>query len=51
MDRNGRFQPQTIGDVLYIERVSCADHSDREYLVNDDGGLKTLYKAFYSPAE
>jgi hypothetical protein len=36
--------------VLYVERVSCEEHSDRQYLVNAVGELRTLYWAFNSPA-
>jgi hypothetical protein len=49
MDRM-TFQPQEIGGVLYEERLRCADHLDRQYLVCADGELSTLYWAFHSPA-
>ena len=49
MLRNETFSPREIGGVLYVERVSCKDHSDRQYLVNADDELRTLYWAFNSP--
>jgi hypothetical protein len=44
MEGKPDFHPRKIMGVFCVQRVRCPDHPDRLYLVQPDGGMKTLYR-------